>query len=332
MDNLKLRKFKKLLNKSLNIVIVTHFNPDGDALGSSLALRQLLIRLGKKANVIVPNPYPEFLEWLPGSRTITVFTEKEKQTATLLKKADMIFALDFNAFKRLEKLGTLLETTTCAKVLIDHHQQPEPFADYKWHNVKATSTCELVYDFIADTGNLKLISKNIAACLYTGLMTDTGSFRYPAVNAKTHHILAHLLSTGIKPAEIHSAVYDNYSYDRLKMLGFALSEKLKIVPGLPVAYFTLSEKELEKFNHKKGDTEGLVNYPFAIKGIQITALFNEAKDYIKVSLRSKGKFDMNKFSRANFEGGGHINAAGGKSTASMEDTEARFIKAVKQLF
>jgi phosphoesterase RecJ-like protein len=332
MDKTQLRKFKLALKKASKIVIVTHFNPDGDALGSSLGLSHLLQQLGKDSKVIVPNPYPDFLDWLPGSKNIVVFSENEKKTRSWIESADMLFALDFNSFGRLEKLGALLKDSPVTKVLIDHHQQPDDFADYSWHDVKATSTCELVFDFMSDTGNLRFLDKKIAACLYTGLMTDTGSFRYPGVNAKTHRVLAALLETGIKPMEIHSAVYDNYSYDRLKLVGYALSEKLKRVEGLPVAYFTLSEKELSRFNYSKGDTEGLVNYPFSIKGVEVSALLNEAPEYVKLSLRSKGKHDMNKLARTWFEGGGHVNAAGGKSRLSLEETEKRFIEAVKTLF
>lgn len=332
MEKNDLRKFKKTLSAASKIGIVTHFNPDGDALGSSLALMHLLKKMGKNPRVIVPNPFPDFLQWLPGSANILVFTEKETAAKNWIKNCDLVFALDFNALKRLDKLGELVTASPAPKVLIDHHQQPEDFASWEWHDAKATSTCELVFDFMNDTGSRGLLDKKMAACLYTGLMTDTGSFRYPGVNAKTHTILAALLETGIHPADIHSAVYDNYSYDRLKLVGYALSEKLRIVEGLPVAYFLLSENELARFNYRRGDTEGLVNYPFAIKGIRICALFNEAQDHVKVSLRSKGKLDMNKLARAWFEGGGHVNAAGGRSRMSLEATEKRFIEAVKTLF
>jgi phosphoesterase RecJ-like protein len=261
-----------------------------------------------------------------------VYAGSESKVAKYLEEVDLVFAADFNALKRLDKLGEAISASPAVKVLIDHHQQPEQFAAYAWHDVKATSSCELVYDFMEDIGLLDALDKKIAACLYTGLMTDTGSFRYPAVNAKTHRILSHLLETGIKPADIHGAVYDNYSLDRLKLIGYALSEKLKVVEGLPVANFMLSEKELARFSYRRGDTEGLVNYPFAISGIQVCALFNEAQDHVKISLRSKGRLDMNKLARTWFDGGGHVNAAGGKSRLSLEETEKRFLEVVKTLF
>jgi phosphoesterase RecJ-like protein len=325
-------KFKKLLNNTQNIVIVTHWSPDGDAIGSSLALYHFLLQLHKSVKVIVPNAYPDFLQWMPGTKQIINFQENEVKTAKLIAAADVIFTLDFNSYKRLEKLGLLLEESKAPKVLIDHHQQPDDYATYYFHDVAACSTCELVFDFIVGLGGKKLIDKKIAACIYTGLMTDTGSFRYPSVTSNTHAILAELLKTGITPSDIHSEVYDNYSVNRLKLLGYALSEKMKLIEGMPVAYFCLTEKELQKFNYQKGDTEGLVNYPFAIKGIKVCALFNESDGYIKISFRSKGKIDMNKFARDYFNGGGHINAAGGKSNESLADTEAKFIHLIKQLF
>lgn len=325
-------KFKNLLKSKENIVIVTHWSPDGDAIGSSLALFHFLTQLHKKVKVIIPNSFPEFLEWMPGTKQILNFQENEEKASKLLFKADLIFTLDFNSYKRLEKLGEILEKTSAPKVLIDHHQQPDNYATYYFHDVAACSTCELIYEFIIGLGQKKLLNHKIAACIYTGLMTDTGSFRYPSVNSRTHVIISELLKTGISPSEIHSQVYDNYSVHRLKLLGYALSEKMKLVEGYPVAYFCLTEQELKKFNYQKGDTEGLVNYPFAIKGIKVCALFNESDGYVKISFRSKGKIDVNKFARAHFNGGGHVNAAGGKSKESLVRTEAKFIDTIKELF
>lgn len=324
--------FKTLLKKTKNVVIVTHWSPDGDAIGSSLGLYHYFKRLNKSVNVVVPNAYPDFLKWMPGNKMVLNFQEQEKKVTKLLNSADIIFTLDFNSYSRLEKLGEVLKETSAPKVLIDHHQQPDSYASYYFHDVKACSTCELVFDFIVGLGDKKRIDKKIAACLYTGLMTDTGSFRYPSVTSNTHLIISELLKTGIVPSDIHSAVYDSYSLDRLKLLGYALSEKMKVIEGFPVAYFTLSEKELSKFNYQKGDIEGLVNYPFSIKGIKVCALFNESDDYVKISFRSKGKIDVNTFARKYFKGGGHINAAGGRSQDSIDVTEKKFIELVKQLF
>jgi phosphoesterase RecJ-like protein len=321
-------KFKTLIKKSNHIVIVTHWSPDGDAMGSSLALCNYLTKLKKKAVVVVPNDYPEFLYWLPGNNKVLNFQDSEAKVKKLLSQADAIFTLDFNSFKRLEKLGELVEVSKAPKALIDHHQQPDNYADYVFHDVKASSTCELVYDLIVGMGDKKLIDKKIASCLYTGLMTDTGSFRFPSVTANTHKILGELMERGVVPHEVHSAVYDTYSVERMKLLGYALTEKMVVLAGKQLAYFTLSQKELDRFSYRKGDTEGLVNYPFSIKGIVFSVLFTEMDGKIKISFRSKGKFDVNAFARRYLNGGGHINAAGGKSDTTLEATVTKFLALV----
>ncbi len=319
-------KFEKAIKSSKNSVIITHWSPDGDAMGSSLALYLFLKKLKKNVTVIVPNQYPEFLKWMKGDKQVINFAENEKKALSVLNKCDLIFTLDFNSFKRIEKLGEIVEKIKVPKVLIDHHQQPDNYADYYFHDVKACSTCELIYDLIVGLGGKKLIDKHIAACLYTGLMTDTGSFRYTSVTAKTHLVIGELLKTGIVPEQIHAAIYDTYSEDRMRLLGYALSEKMTIVKDLPVAYIALTNKELKEFNFKKGDTEGVVNYPFSIKGIKICVLFNESDEgYIKISFRSKGKIDVNKFARSYYSGGGHINAAGGRSNESLDGAVSKFI-------
>lgn len=318
-------KFRSLLKKSNHIVIVTHWSPDGDAMGSSLALYNYLVKTGKKVSVITPNDYPDFLHWLPGNSKVTDFMKQGKKAATLLKKADLIFTLDFNTFKRLEGLGDLLERSPQPKVLIDHHQQPDDYAALQYHDVKASSTCELVYELICGLGGKKLIDKRIATCLYTGLLTDTGSFKYDSVTPQTHRIVADLLETGIRVSEIHSAIYDTYSAYRMKLLGYCLTEKMVVLPEYHTAYITLTQEELDRFHFQKGDTEGIVNYPFAIKGIKFCAFFSEGEGKIKASFRSKGKFDVNSFARKYFAGGGHINAAGGKSLTSMSSTINTFV-------
>ncbi len=324
-------KFRNLLKSSKNIAIITHWSPDGDAMGSSLALYLFLKKLKKNVSVIVPNEYPDFLKWLPGDKKVINFSKNGKKAVSTLDKSDLIFTLDFNSYKRIEKLGEILAKTKAPKVLIDHHQQADDYASYYFYDVKACSTCELIYDFIVGLNGKKLIDKQIASCLYTGLMTDTGSFRYPSVTANTHLVISELLKTGIIPANIHSAIYDTYSEERMKLLGYSLSEKMTILKNLPVAYIALSANELKKFNFKKGDTEGLVNYPFSIKGIKVCVLFNESEEGVKISFRSKGKIDVNKFARSYFNGGGHINAAGGKSMDSLDNTVNKFIDLVKGL-
>ena len=319
-------KFKALLKRSENIVIVTHYNPDGDAMGSSLALYNYLVKVGKNVTVITPNDYPEFLKWLPGNKKVVEFSSNQKKASALVAKSDLIFTLDFNNYSRLEGLGELLKESTAKKVIIDHHQQPDNYATLYYHDVKACSTCELIYEFIVGLGGKKLIDKAIASCLYTGIMTDTGSFRFDSVTPTTHHILAHLLETGIVPSDIHSAIYDTYSESRVKLLGYCLTEKMVVIPEMQTAYMALSEKELQRFNNQKGDTEGIVNYPFSIKGITFSAFFTEAEGKIKISFRSKGKFDVNQFARKHFNGGGHINAAGGRgNTSNLQQTVDEFL-------
>lgn len=323
--------FKKLLKNTQKIIIVTHWSPDGDAIGSSLGLYHFLKQLKKTVSVIVPNSFPDFLNWMPGTEKIINFQEDNKKAIKLLNSAELIFTLDFNSFKRLEKLGDIVEAINAPKVLIDHHQEPDSYASYYFHDVKACSTCELIFDFIVGLGEIKKINQKIASCLYTGLMTDTGSFRYASVNSKTHFIISELLKTGILPHEIQSAVYDNFSLDRLKLVGYSLSEKLKIIEGYPIAYFCLTEKELKRYNFQKGDTEGIVNYPFSIKGIKICVLMCESDGYTKMSFRSKDNIDVNKFARTFFNGGGHLNAAGGKSDLSIKETELKFVELIKKI-
>ena len=318
-------KFKSLLKRSESIVIVTHWSPDGDAMGSSLALYNYLKKTGKTVSVITPNDYPEFLHWLPGNKQVVDFLKQEKKALGLIRKADLIFTLDFNNFKRLEKLGDVLSESPAAKILIDHHQQPDDYATLYYHDVKASSTCELIHEFIVGLGGKKLIDKQIASCLYTGLMTDTGSFKYDSVTPQTHRIIAELLETGIRISDIHSAIYDTYSEERMRLLGYCLTEKMVVLPEYRAAYITLNAAELQRFHYQKGDTEGVVNYPFAIKGIRFCAFFSEAEDKIKISFRSKGKFDVNQFARNYFSGGGHINAAGGKSDENIDATVRKFL-------
>ncbi len=319
-------KFKSLINKSTNIVIVTHYSPDGDAMGSSLALYNYFIKINKNVSVITPNDYPEFLHWMAGNNKVVDYKKNPKKATTLLQQSDLIFTLDFNNFSRLEGLGNLLKLSNAKKIIIDHHQQPDNYANLYYHDVNACSTCELVYEFICGLGGKKLIDKDIAACIYTGIMTDTGSFRFDSVTATTHLVLSNLLATGIVPSNIHSAIYDTYSESRVKLLGYCLTNKMVVLPEYQTAYISISEKELKQFNFQKGDTEGIVNYPFSIKGIKFCAYFAEGDGIVKISFRSKGKFDVNQFARKHFNGGGHINAAGAKgNVTNLQKTVAEFL-------
>jgi len=332
MNNTQITKIKALLSTPKNIVIVPHRNPDGDAMGSTLALYHYLKLHNHDATVIAPNDYPDFLKWLPGDDTVLKFESQQAESNLLIDKADIIFTLDFNAFHRAgHQMADVLEKSSAIKIMIDHHQQPDDYATFMYSDVNMSSTCEMVYNFIEMLSDTDKINATIATCLYVGIMTDTGSFRFPATTSKTHAIIGHLIDKGADNSQIHNNIYDTNSYSRLQLLGRAM-QNLKVIPELRTAYITLSQAELDEFNFKKGDTEGFVNYALSLKGIIFAAIFIENKqdNIIKISLRSKGDFSVNEFSRAYFNGGGHTNAAGGRSEDDMQTTINKFISILPQ--
>ena len=326
MNEQDIRSIKQLLSTKKKIVIVPHKNPDGDAIGSTLGLYHYLIKGNHQVNVLVPNDYPTFLKWIPGNDIILKHDSQTKECNTLIEVADIIFTLDFNAFHRTGSMETVLAKSNALKIMIDHHQAPDDYATYMFSDASMSSTCEMVYHFIDMLGDTHLIDTNISTCLYVGIMTDTGSFRFLSTTSKTHQIIAQLIEKGANNTAIHNHVYDTNSYERLQLLGCALSN-LKVIPESRTAYITLSQEELFKYDYKKGDTEGVVNYALSLNNTVLAAIFIEDKQegIIKISLRSKGVFSVNEFSRAHFGGGGHTNAAGGKSHLSLEDTVAKFI-------
>jgi phosphoesterase RecJ-like protein len=326
MKKQDIASIKQLLSTKKKIVIVPHKNPDGDAIGSTLGLYHYLIKSTHKVNVLVPNDYPSFLKWIPGNETILKHDSQSGVCDALIKDADIIFTLDFNAFHRTGDMESVLTNSDGLKIMIDHHQVPDDYATYMYSDVSMSSTCEMVYHFINMLGDADAIDSNIATCLYVGIMTDTGSFRFPSTTSTTHNIIAKLIEKGANNSDIHNNVYDTNSYERLQLLGCALTN-LKVIPESKTAYITLSQNELQKYNYKKGDTEGVVNYGLSLDGIILAAIFIEDKNegIIKISLRSKGSFSVNEMSRAHFGGGGHTNAAGGKSYLSLEKTVEKFI-------
>jgi len=326
----EIKKVQALLSKPKNIVIVTHWSPDGDAMGSSLSLYNYLLKKKHKVTVITPNDYPSFLFWMKGNDKVVNFLTHQKEAKQAVSKANLIFCLDFNSLKRIEKLGDEIKKSKALKMMIDHHQQPDGFADFMLHDVNSCSTCQLIYDFICLMGDQKLIDKHIAACIYTGIMTDTGSFRFRSTTAKTHRVVAELLEAGADNAFIHERIYDDNSEDKLRLLGFCLNEKLTVIQEFKTAFFTLTESEQKRFNYKKGDTEGLVNYALSIDGIKLAGFFVERDESIKISLRSKGDFDVNEFCRKYFNGGGHKNAAGGNSDLSLDELISQFVQLLAQ--
>jgi len=314
------------IENATSVVIIGHKNPDGDAIGSCLALQGILDKMEIETMVIMPNDFPDFLKWIPNSDTICLFDKNPENCKKAIEKASIIFTLDFNAFNRTGDLQFVLKETNTPFILIDHHQQPDDYASIQFSDVKMSSTCEMVYHFIEAIGKQEFIDAAIATQLYTGIMTDTGSFRFPLTTATTHRVIASLIERGAQNAQIHQNIYDTNSPDRLKLLGKAL-DNLVLVPEYNTAYISLSQDELDAHNFKKGDTEGFVNYALSVSGIYFAVIFIESKQdsLIKISFRSKGSFSVNEFARNHFSGGGHTNAAGGRSYKSLPDTITEFI-------
>jgi len=317
---------KQLLSNPKHIVIVPHKNPDGDAIGSTLGLCQYLLKYNHHVTVIAPNDYPVFLKWIPGEETVIKYDSNTENCNVLIEKSDIIFTLDFNDLSRTGNMQNTLEKSNAIKIMIDHHQQPDDYAKYMFSEVGMSSTAEMVYHFINMLEDVDLIDADIATCLYVGIMTDTGSFKFASTTSTTHQVIAKLIEKGANNTEIHKAVYDTNSYEKMQLLGCALNN-LKVIPEARAAYITLSQNELNSFNFKKGDTEGFVNYALSLNNIVLAAIFIEdAKEgIIKISLRSKGDFSVNEMSRQHFHGGGHTNAAGGRSELPLQGTIEKFI-------
>ena len=317
----EISEIQKLLVPQNKIVIITHYNPDGDAIGSSLGLKHFLKQKGLDAEVIVPNDFPKFLKWMPESKKIIIADYKRKQAGEAIYHADVIFILDFNASHRSGNLvGPWIEKAKAKKILIDHHQQPDQF-DFVYSDVTIPATSQMVYHFIQQLNEEEKVNKEIAECLYTGIMTDTGGFRFRSTSATTHRIVADLIEKGAEPSMITSNTLDTNTVSRLHLLSLILG-RIEVVKDGKVAILWLKRDELKKFGFQKGDTEGFVNYGLSIMGTQVSAFFMEDlyEDFIKISFRSKDQVDVNQFSRKYFNGGGHINAAGGKYMKSIEET------------
>ena len=317
----EISEIQKLLVPENKIVIITHYNPDGDAIGSSLGLKHFLNKKGLEADVIVPNDFPKFLKWMPDSKKIIIADYKRKLAGEAIYNADVIFILDFNASHRSGNLvGPWIEKSKAKKILVDHHQQPEDF-DFVYSDVKIPATFQMIYHFIDALNDTELVNQDIAECLYTGIMTDTGGFRFRSTSATTHRIVANLIEKGADPAMITSNTWDTNTVSRLHLLALILG-RIEVVKDGKVAILWLKRDELKEFGFQKGDTEGFVNYGLSIMGTQVSAFFMEDlyEDFIKISFRSKDDVDVNQFSRKYFNGGGHINAAGGKYMKSIEKT------------
>ena len=314
-------KIKDEIKSANKIVILSHKSPDGDSIGSSLALSALLKSQAKDCQVITPDPAPSFLSWLEGFDEIINGEDNLEKCKEEIDNADLLFCLDFNSRGRVGALVESLELKESSKIInIDHHQDPEHFAKFEFLEVGASSTAQLIYEFALHMNLEVSIGVNIAECIYTGILTDTGSFRFSSSSYRTHEIAANLLRIGVDSSKIYELVYDSYSIDRLKLLGYSLSDGLKIYKEKKLAIIALNAKELKKFNFKKGDTEGLVNYPLSIKDIDYSILLTEKEGRVRMSFRSKGSNAVNEFAKKYFNGGGHINAAGGISDLSVQKT------------
>jgi phosphoesterase RecJ-like protein len=327
-----IQTIQQLLSTPKKIAIIPHRSPDGDAMGSTLGLYHFLLKNNHNPVVISPNEFPDFLAWMPGSETVQVFEKDKKNCTTILEESELIFTLDFNALHRVGEMEKVLEKLTVPFIMIDHHLSPDDYATVTYSDTAFGSTCEMLYHFIVALGQKSDIDKTIGTCIYTGILTDSGSFRFPKTTGTTHRIIAELIDLGVENTEIPTLLYDNSSFDRLQLLGRAL-QNMKIFVEHKTTYTTLTQQELDSFNYIKGDTEGIVNYGLSIKGIIFAAIFIENKEekIIKISFRSQGNFDVNLFAREHFEGGGHCNAAGGKSKSSMEETIKKFEDLVSKL-
>ena len=323
-----MRELKNLLSSKQNVVITTHVNPDGDAIGSSVALFNFLIKMGHNVSVIVPNDYPDFLKWMKNDELIINYSNSKNESQEKIKNASLIFCLDFNNLNRINDLGDYISESNAKKVLIDHHLDPSDFYDYKIHDVKASATAELVYNFLIELDS-NAVDKDISEALYTGILTDTGSFKF-SMSPKVHKIVSDLMIRGVDIGFINNKIYDSNSLDKLKLIGYALSEKLEVISNGNAAYIVLSRKDLKDHNFKKGDTEGLVNYALSISNVNMAVLIIETKERIKFSFRSIGQFSVNEFAKKYFNGGGHKNAAGGSLEDKLSVALEKFLKDISK--
>ncbi|MCK9423173.1 MAG: DHH family phosphoesterase [Bacteroidales bacterium] len=324
MENINFIPVIQQLSRPLSIVIVTHTNPDGDAIGSSLALFLYFLKKNHKVQVIVPDPFPDFLAWMPGHKDVLIYKSQKTEATAAILKANVIFAADFNNLNRLNDAGNVVKQSKAIKILIDHHLYPSDEFDLKISTPETSSTSELVFDFIEASGDLHLLDKNIAACIYAGIITDTGSLSYSCNYVKTYNIIAELIRVGIDGEQIHRLIYDTYSENRLRLLGYAISDQLMVLPDYHTAYIVLTAGDLRRFDYQIGDTEDVVNYALSIKNINLAALFMERDGIVKVSFRSKGHFSVDQFARDHFDGGGHNNASGANCSTSLTETVSLF--------
>lgn len=324
MQNTIQHSLEELRNSSGKIVITTHHKPDGDAMGSSLALYNYFLAAGIESKVITPTDYADFLHWMPSNDEVLIYEGNQAEADQHIAASEFIFCLDFNALSRINQMGESIEQSTARIVLIDHHRDPEAFDHERMCSVEASSTCELIYFYLTDHLDSKFITSEVAQCIYTGLITDTGSFRYDSTSSTTIRTAAALLDHGAKPSEIYDHIFDQNRLERLQLMGYFLYNKIELIENGRVALATLSAEELDQFNVKTGDTEGFVNYGLSIEGVKMSVLIVDRTKLVKMSFRSKGDVPCNEFASQYFNGGGHKNASGGGSHVSLEETVRQF--------
>jgi len=324
------KELSKLFSSSENILIICHINPDGDSVGAQLALYHYFKSIGKNVSLLAPNNLQEFLKWMDGAEQTNIFIRDRKKCRMLIDNADLIVMLDFNQPNRLGEAEEYVMASAARRVVIDHHLDPENFADLIISDPGKCSTSELIHEVISEVNGGKFMNRSYAEALYVGIITDTGNFEHGLYSSKTFRIVADLLDTGIEKEKIINLIYNNFSSDRIRLQGFALNQRMVVLPEFRSAYIYLSKNDLKEYNHVKGDTEGFVNMPLSIKGIHFAALFIEKDNFIKLSFRSKGKFPSNEFASLYFSGGGHLNASGGEYFDTLENTISYFLKVLKE--
>lgn len=324
------KELSKLFLSSENILLICHINPDGDAIGSQLALYHYLISIGKKVSMLSPNYLQEFLKWMSGSDLINIFIKERRKCRSVIENADLIVLLDFNQTDRMGEAEQLVLGSRARKVIIDHHQNPQGFADLLISEPTMCSTAELVYELVEDMSKQGFMNEQFAEAVYVGIITDTGNFNHGNYTPRTFRIVAELMEHGIDKEKVYDLIYNNFSADRTKLMGFALDNRMVVLPEYKTAYIYLSKDDLKTYNHVKGDTEGFVNIPLSIKDIWFSAFFMEKDGFVKLSFRSKGKFSTNEFASSYFNGGGHINASGGEHSDTLENTISYFLKVLKE--
>tara|TARA_Y100000766_G_scaffold277619_1_gene283288 strand:+ start:178 stop:1158 length:981 start_codon:yes stop_codon:yes gene_type:complete len=324
---MEFQDLRSILNNKPKVVIVTHKNPDGDAMGSSLGLAGVLKKKSCDVNVIAPTEYPDFLNWLKGNEDVLVWGKNNNHIKKHINDADVLFCLDFNALHRIDEVGELISKAKGKKVMIDHHQQPDDFVDYMISDTLASSTAEMVYEFIEKLGDDDLLDGDIGEALYCGIMTDTGSFRFPSTTGKTHKIIGEIIEKGANHSMVHRRIYDSNTQRRLKLLGYCLMN-MEVLDRYRVAIIKISKEDHKIYNIQKGDTEGIVNYGLSIPHVKCSVFFREDDGIVKISFRSKDDYNVNEFARNHFNGGGHINAAGGMSKDSLDKTIEKFKKLI----